>query len=452
MPTPTINTPRLVTGWRHIAPFAALFTLMLAWALGGLFVISREADRSDAARAREAVRRTFTTLQSRVDMAVMINAVDTDVAVALAGPVPDLNWLKTNFHFGSPDAIGFYGAIVLNADGSVVGGTYQGQPYPATDLAAAVRLITPLAKQLPLHGAGWSHALLRDAKGRPTLVAASNIMPDAGSRRSDLRLLPRRRVVMLHPVAQLLPKMQPLLGAENFRIDDGARGQNTLEIQVDDGPPLTFAWRPREPGRAAVVRWWPAMAGTLALASLLLGMAVRRSLAATHALRDLAERDQLTGLPNRGCLLGELDRRLARAPVALALMDLNGFKSINDTHGHLAGDDLLRAFAAEARGATAPGEIVARLGGDEFAFLGATLADAERFAAELTERLARPLEVGGLRLKISSGIGIAVARPGITARDLIALADARLYRDKAERQRVEGPPARGERTAVMIVA
>ncbi len=70
----------------------------------------------------------------------------------------------------------------------------------------------------------------------------------------------------------------------------------------------------------------------------------------------------------------------------------------------------------------------ARLGGDEFALRGATLADAERFAAELNERLARPLDVGGLRLKIGSGIGIAVARPGIAARDPIALADARLSR------------------------
>jgi len=195
------------------------------------------------------------------------------------------------------------------------------------------------------------------------------------------------------------------------------------------------------------------MAGALVLASGLLGRAVRRSLAATYALNRLATRDQLTGLPNCACLFGKFDRRLARAPsVALGLMDLNGFKENNDTHVHLAGNDLLRAFTVEARAASSPGEMIARLGGDEFAFLAATLADAERFAAELNERLARPPDVGGLRLKIGSGIGIAVARPGIAARDLIALADARLYRDKAERKRGEDSPARGERTALTVVA
>ncbi len=90
------------------------------------------------------------------------------------------------------------------------------------------------------------------------------------------------------------------------------------------------------------------------------------------------------------------------------------------------------------------GEMLARLGGDEFAYLGASLEDAERFAAELEERLVRPLDLGGTRIHVGSGFGVAVTRPGMTARDLIALADARLYRDKAERKREAGraPEAR----------
>ena len=437
---------------RTVAPFVALVVLMLTWAIGGLYAVASETDRSDATRARDAVSRVVAQKIREVGELAGMNS-GTNAALALGGPVIDKAWAYANYNVNVAGTVGYYGLIVLDNDGRPLVATLHGMPWSGPAMEAAARLAAPIASRLPRFGRASTQALIRDSQGHILVLGAANIAKQAGEGPPVPWTLPCRRLTFVHPVEPLVASVGPLLGARHFRIDPAATGLNTARFAIAGGSPLVFAWQPRAPGRAAVQRWSPLMAGALALATLLLGIAVRRSLAATRSLRDLAERDQLTGLPNRACLLAEIERRLARAPTfALGLMDLNGFKAVNDTHGHLAGDDLLRAFAAEARGATTPGEMIARLGGDEFAFIGASLADAERFAAELHERLQRPLDVGGLKLTIGSGIGIAVARPGMSARDLIALADARLYRDKAERKRVAHSVVAVERLSVVAVA
>lgn len=368
--------------------------------------------------------------------AAEINAVSTPNALQLAGPTINLASVVAAYNFASPDAIGYYGSILLDPHGKPIVGTRAGHTWNGPDFNAAVRLADPIVRSVPSYGDHSTRGLVRDTEGDVIAVSVANFMPTPGERGPallEMARTPRPKLVLIHPVKNLLGKIAATIGAENFRIarPTDIIGANTIALPVHDGAPLTFAWQPRTPGRTAVRRWLPAMLGALALATGLLGIAVLRSLHTTRALHLLATRDQLTGLPNRASLLKELDRRLARGtPVALGLMDLNGFKAVNDTHGHLAGDDLLRAFGTEAGGAIKMGEMLARLGGDEFAYLGASLEDAERFAAELEERLVRPLDLGGTRIHVGSGFGVAVTRPGMTARDLIALADARLYRER----------------------
>jgi diguanylate cyclase len=157
----------------------------------------------------------------------------------------------------------------------------------------------------------------------------------------------------------------------------------------------------------------------------------RRELALEAELR----RDALTGLGNRLSLMEHLatvlaDRRLW--PVAIAVLDLNDFKFINDNHGHVVGDEVLCCAAKRLAAAVRERDHVVRLGGDEFAVVTTRMAERhrERFAMRLRGALTVPIEVRNNRFSISASIGIVIGEPPQTADELLAHADAAMYRAK----------------------
>ena len=160
---------------------------------------------------------------------------------------------------------------------------------------------------------------------------------------------------------------------------------------------------------------------------------------AEERIRHLAHHDALTDLPNRRHLEQALDQalRLARrtqAQIAVCCLDLDGFKAVNDTLGHAAGDLLLRQVAARMLDECRDSDVVARVGGDEFVVVLQTGADSERTAA-LAERLvhvlARPFELDGVVAHIGTSIGISFfPEDGKTTATLFKCADTALYRAK----------------------
>jgi diguanylate cyclase (GGDEF)-like protein len=158
--------------------------------------------------------------------------------------------------------------------------------------------------------------------------------------------------------------------------------------------------------------------------------------AANHQLRHLATHDALTGLPNRVLL----DDRLSQAIVhserskqsfAVAVLDLDRFKLINDSLGHRAGDELLNRIATRLRGVVGDIDTVARVGGDEFVLVlpSVTARPAgEKLAQRAIDALRAPLRIAGVDLHTSSSIGIAFfPADGTTPEALIAHADAAMY-------------------------
>jgi diguanylate cyclase (GGDEF)-like protein len=157
-----------------------------------------------------------------------------------------------------------------------------------------------------------------------------------------------------------------------------------------------------------------------------------------HQMRDLAHTDPLTGLANRREFDMRLDEEIAKAdrasPFAIALLDLNGFKPINDEHGHAIGDGVLCELAERLRRACGDHAIVARQGGDEFAILvpaGSPLLETS-LADHVLAALAAPYRIGGRSIGVGAGIGTATwPEHGESARRLLEVADRALYAAKA---------------------
>ena len=169
-----------------------------------------------------------------------------------------------------------------------------------------------------------------------------------------------------------------------------------------------------------------------AVASLMVQLQARVD--AEERLLFHAYHDELTGLPNRRALLEELDGRLGAttaAPTALLYLDLDRFKSVNDSLGHAAGDGLLVAVTERLLAVTGGSDFVARLAGDEFIVVLDEPGSAEALeqrAAALLAAVAQPVELAGHHITRDASLGIAVAGPGeTTVDDLLAAADAALH-------------------------
>jgi diguanylate cyclase (GGDEF)-like protein len=163
----------------------------------------------------------------------------------------------------------------------------------------------------------------------------------------------------------------------------------------------------------------------------------RRSLEAL-SLERLAAEDALTGLANRRCFTCAVQRELARrgrtVGPAVVLLDLDGLKTINDRHGHAAGDEAIRLVAACCVEGVRANDLPARLGGDEFAILlPETDLEGARAVAKRVRKLIERQGVAGEALRTSLGIAVADA-DDIDAGALVAAADRRLYRDKRARK------------------
>jgi diguanylate cyclase (GGDEF)-like protein len=160
-------------------------------------------------------------------------------------------------------------------------------------------------------------------------------------------------------------------------------------------------------------------------------------------LRHQASHDTLTQLANRALFAERLDEALAGSgdDLSVLLIDLDDFKSVNDTLGHTVGDRLLTDVAERIRGCVRPDDTVARLGGDEFAVLlqRAQTAAVDHTADRILTSLGQPVVVDGYELLVQASIGLTVARPGDDAEALLRNADIAMY---AAKERGKGNSAR----------
>ena len=240
-----------------------------------------------------------------------------------------------------------------------------------------------------------------------------------------------------HAAARALPGEQPLLntarGAANAASD---RAQRRGALALPD---------------AAVLRRAPAISGQKLEAALRLIDELRRQESllkkkvavlseAVMQARKFAYHDELTGLPNRRLLLDRFNQAIARAArqhklVALLFLDLDGFKIINDTLGHVAGDSLLKQVAARLSACIRTSDTACRFGGDEFVILLPELEGEESAAGaagKIRTHLSTPYFIDGTEIEVATSIGMAVYPiDGNGYEDLLRRSDFAMYCDKA---------------------
>ncbi len=182
---------------------------------------------------------------------------------------------------------------------------------------------------------------------------------------------------------------------------------------------------------------WLMAIGMILLMSRMM-MQAERKMAFEHA----AHHDSLTGLKNRAGLINRLDAMTAREAGPresfwVLFMDLDGFKSINDQHGHAVGDELLCAVAKRLEGCVRSGDIVARMGGDEFVVISPNSrsdAEAQALASRIHATLAAPVQIGALSLTVGISIGMArYPHDGASTDELLAYSDHAMYADKRQK-------------------
>jgi diguanylate cyclase len=291
-------------------------------------------------------------------------------------------------------------------------------------------------------------ARLQTFLGRPAIVAAVVIAPEDGT-----IALPHTNPPVVITVSDIDQAFLSRLGARlempDLHMLDASETANAFGYQLTslNGETIArFVWSPSRPGSDLLRAVVPFLAVTIACLLLLAGFVlryIRRSTAAIAAgedrLRHLALHDPLSGLPNRTCfgerLSGMIESvRLTGSPAAVLSIDLDRFKDVNDTLGHLVGDALIRAVAQRLVRVLSGDDLVARLGGDEFAVITSNVsgqAALHTLGSRIIEALRVPYSILGHTLVTGASIGMVLIEPRAgEAADILRCVDIALYRAK----------------------
>jgi diguanylate cyclase (GGDEF)-like protein len=366
----------------------------------------------------------------------------------------DFRWLHLNIGKWMYDYFGHDESFIISGDEAVYA-SIDGEDRDPSIFANRRPHVEHLVEQLrELTRVGFidtppSASDFMTVAGMPTIVSVSPIVSETGDieqRAGTEPLLVSLVRLDLDYELRLIERYQ--MDAGRFTSSPGDPSLASLPVVNRAGRIVTFyEWEPYRPGQTLLQRTAPALAAAFAVivvVVLTLLVVLWRSSSALEMKQVESERranvDALTSLPNRLSFERELDIRLSTLklrdpPLALLMLDLDRFKQVNDTLGHHAGDDLIRAVGERLREVIGPVDLLARLGGDEFAILHACHAGSIEVAAlaqRIVDAIARPFRVQGSDAFVGVSIGVVIAGAGERdSRELSRRADIALYEAKS---------------------
>ena len=293
---------------------------------------------------------------------------------------------------------------------------------------------------------GRGAAAVMSDNGRPVLASIMSITPSIDMALNTPR--PRLLVSIIDVNGHMLTDIgrSILMPDLSFRKTGDARIGSYL-LKSDDGRHMgTLGWKPAQPGDGLIGKVLPLVLLVLTAVGLIVAMLFARLITSAKRLAEreveaqqLANHDALTGLPNRRKLRADFEALASNVmsrsrSVSVACIDLDRFKDINDTLGHQAGDELIRAVAARIEDMLKPSDTLARLGGDELAVVRhyRTTNDGDALTMAIATCFDRPFAVMGHEIEVNASIGLANAPVGSSFDDLMRQADIALYEAKAQ--------------------
>jgi len=433
---------------------SVLIVFAVTLALLGGFVLwtSNEVDQTALGRQSQRVAYFIRGQLEAIPYDQQSVTIWDDVLVALRDK--DFGWLHTNIGRWMYDYFGHDESYILIGDEPVyasIDGKESAPSVYGSRAGYAARLIEQLRQQT---SAGFIdkppyQSDFVSVDGKPAVVSVSPIVSETG----NIQQQPGTEPLLVSVVHLDLDYELRLI--ERYQMEAGRFTPNpdqvnfgTLPVTNHAGRIVTFyEWEPYRPGETLLQRTGPALAAALAVIVVVvvtLLAVLWRSSSALEMKSVEAERqanvDMLTGLPNRLSFDRQFDTRLAMLrprdpPTALLMLDLDRFKQVNDTLGHHAGDDLIRAVGDRLRQVLKPADVLARLGGDEFAILHtchADVAEVSGLAHRIVETIAKPFRIQGTDAFVGVSIGIVIAGPSERdSRELSRRADIALYEAKS---------------------
>lgn len=294
-------------------------------------------------------------------------------------------------------------------------------------------------------------AALRSVDGVPAIVSVAPIISDSGT------IAQNPSTIYLHislvrldsDYAERLGAQYQIPGAHFTVYPDAPKGSAGMMPLTDSAGRFIsfFQWSPATPGHDILMQTLPAIAAAFLIASIVAFVLVyqlwRKSRALEAGRADAEHRavhDHLTGLPNRTNFEASLGRILAQRAVrdrraSVLMLDLDRFKQVNDTLGHRAGDDLIKAVGHRLGQLIGPNDVLARLGGDEFGIIHIHppgLNGPLDLARRIIDAVDKPFDIFGSEAFVGVSIGISTAEGGrADAHELTRMADIALYEAKA---------------------
>ena len=393
--------------------------------------------------------RTGTELyETRIEDSFCAICVVEEEPLLIADAAADPRLADNELVTGAPFIRSYIGVPIRGDDGTVLGALCGISPEPAAfraDQIVPLAMLAELAEQsIALHGRTRALSLANAALHQSSQIfRQAERAANVGSWRVDLAtqelfwsdqlyvingVEPGRAMTVAEAIALYEPEDREMVLAKlEQTIADGLPFMFETLIRRSDGEPR----RIRVMGERVDVDGAPnSVAGVM--------LDCTEEHLRNVALKRAAERDRLTGLFNRAAF----DWRLAAAmqqvehePVTVALLDLDGFKDVNDTLGHLVGDRVLETIAAQLQMRTAAGVFLARWGGDEFALLFPPqigLAEVTGFLDDLLAELGEMPPLGNTLLKIGATCGVARMESAGSSEEIMRRADLALYRGKEQ--------------------
>lgn len=415
------------------------------WAFGS---IAETADNIDDARAADAANGAVDALRKQLGATVRDNAY-WDLAYTTIPTAEGAAWATDGWVRLTRDYPLYDTALVIKPDDGALVASHLGEVITDVDtffggkldeIVAAARRLDRKAERLPV-------AFIKTSSGL-AIIGAAPIQPSAAAAADDFDYAGSHVLVLSkHFTPEVIEEIAKTFGIAGLTLAAGGHDERALYAEIEDieGTELArFTWPPVRPGTTSYISVRPVIMAAGA-GFVLLVMAVAASgLVSVRAVR-LDERaskfkathDALTGLWNRMGCLERLDadlRSSTTGQVSLHILDLDGFKAVNDAWGHPVGDELVKAVADRLLAALPDEALIARLGGDEFAVVHVAGHGKENdgsLGARMVEALHMPFMIGGRTIEVGGSVGTALVDGRLDAAEMLRRADLALYRAKA---------------------